>query len=121
MCWIVVSTGCPGRLIFSIQTWLLFRTSITLNRPVQQWLILADFPGIWHSAQCHTTSPTLGVSVALWVWAISGLAGVNVGAVSEFLFLVLPGLVPGLEDMYVGAVYIVAVGTSSLNVFVNHL
>ena len=104
-------------------------------------------------------SPTLGVSVALWVWATSGLAGVNVGAGLEFLFLVLPGLVPvvvtvsgvvkvpgvsgcgdqgvcgvsgdgdrrtfgvsGLEDTYVaGAVYIVAVGCSSLNVFVKHL
>ena len=39
-------------------------------------------------------SPTLGVSVALWVWATSGLAGVNVGTGLEFLFLVLPGLVP---------------------------
>ena len=39
-------------------------------------------------------SPTLGVSVALWVWATSGLAGINVGTGLEFLFLVLPGLVP---------------------------
>ena len=46
--------------------------------------------------------------------------GVGSGLVSEFLGLGLPGLVPGLGAVYVGAVYTVAVGASSSNVFVNH-
>ena len=81
---------------------------------------MVDLPGIWRLTQCHTLSPTLGVSVTSSICAIRGLVGVGSGLVSEFLGLGLPGLVPGLGAVYVGAVYTVAVGASSSNVFVNH-